>query len=132
MSYLYCLLDTDGLTVHYDMATQCLYNTWKGTHSETSIQENTGLIASCLRAHPCCRVLSDHQQLCGAWTGDPALVATTLKRMARLGVQRFAWVPSACHSLDRAAMEAARHSTTPLCVGIFASIHDAAAWLCQV
>ena len=129
MTYLYCLLDTEGLTVHYDLVEHCLYNTWKGTHTQASIQENAGLIASGLRAHPCRCILSDHTQLRSPWEHSPTLVSTTLGRLAGLGVQRFAWVPSVHHSLDRAAMAAAHYST--LSVGIFTSVSEASAWLHQ-
>jgi hypothetical protein len=132
MEYRCCLLDTPGLVVHYCSTQQCLFNEWRGLHTPVTVRESAAFIISCLKAHPCTRILSDHTALRGDWLeAAPWVGGPLFGRLARLGIRYFAWVPAADNPADCAAMLAACAEARWPVVHFFPAVPEAQAWLQQ-
>ena len=93
------------------------------------MREHALFIQSCLRAHTCRRILSDHSGLRSSWEIIAPWVAHQLSEYyAPLGVQAFAWVPAtALHS--RAAMELVCRLANCPAIALFSDIDQASSWL---
>jgi len=125
------LVDTPSLTVSYDNANEWLYVEWKGDHDQLSVWAGFEVIARCLQAWECKKILNDSSQVSSSWeTAAQWLDRAFFECMAQKGVRYIAWIYSP-HWPDQHTLDASLQFISNPIVIIFEELASAYAWLQQ-
>src|SRR5688500_18950945 len=63
------------IIVRYDVIMDVIYASWKGAHTEETIQKGYSKLLESVREHSCKGIIDDHSQISGIWAGSAEWVA---------------------------------------------------------